>query len=58
MSLEEKYIKVFNPKAFLDVRKEDFISHYKGKLPFDLNGAWNWIKANRGSKPKINKSAK
>ena len=53
MSLEEKFIKVLNPKAFIDVSKEDFIKQYKGKLPFDLVAAWNWIKANRGSKPKV-----
>ncbi len=58
MSLDEKYIKVLNPKAFIDVSKEDFKAEYRGKLAFDLNDAWNWIKSNRGSKPNFKKSAK
>ncbi len=52
MSLESKYGKILNAKAFVGVNKEDFKKQYRGKLPFDLDAAWDWIKANRGSKPK------
>ena len=52
MSLESKYERILNPKAFIGVNKEDFKKQYRGKLPFDLNAAWDWIKANRVSKPK------
>ena len=52
MSLEAKYAEMFNPKAFIDVNKTDFKEQYKGKIPFDLDSVWEWIKANRGSKPR------
>ena len=42
-----KYGKVLNPAAFVGVTKDDFKTQFKGKLPFDLDGAWSWIKDNR-----------
>lgn len=53
MSKEEKYSKILNPKAFVGVKKDEFKKQYKGKLPFDLDAAWDWICKNRGSKPKV-----
>ena len=44
---DAKYGKILNPKAFVGVTKDEFIKQHKGKLPFDLNGAWEWIKDNR-----------
>ena len=44
---EEAFARVLNPIAFEGVLKEDFKAQYKGKLPFDLNDAWNWILKNR-----------
>lgn len=50
--LDAKYSAVFNPAAFIGVKKEDFKKQYKGKIPFDLNYAWDWIVKNRGSNSK------
>ncbi len=49
---EEKYSKMLNPLAFIGVKKDEFKKQYKGKVPFDLNDAWDWIVKNRGSKQK------
>jgi hypothetical protein len=54
MNKEDKYKKVFNPSAFVGVRKSEFKEQYKGKVPFDLNEVWDWISKNRPSKPKSN----
>ena len=40
---EARFAEVFNPAGFVDVKKEQFIKDHKGKVPFDLNEAWNWI---------------
>ncbi len=50
MDLEAKYKVLFNPSAFVGVKKEDFKKQYKGKIPFDLDTIWKWIVKNRGSK--------
>ena len=49
---EAEYAKVFNPKAFIGVKKEEFKKQYKGKITFDIDAVWKWITDNRGSKPK------
>jgi cysteine synthase len=46
-ALEIQYAKVLNPKAFIDSTKEEFMKQMEGKLPFDRELAWNWVKANR-----------
>jgi hypothetical protein len=55
MSLDTEYKKILNPKAFVNVNKTDFKEQYKGKIPFDLEDVWEWIKSNRGSKTKSKK---
>ena len=44
---ELQYEKVLNPKFFKDYKKTQFKDEFKGKLPFDLNNAWEWILKNR-----------
>lgn len=44
---EEGFAKILNPLAFVGVNKTDFKKQYKGKLPFDLDEAWDWIVENR-----------
>ena len=46
-ALELQYAKVISPKNFKEWNKTDFKKEFKGKLPFDLNKAWDWIVANR-----------
>jgi len=46
-ALELQYEKVLNPSSFKDYKKTQFKEEFKGKLPFDLNGAWEWIVKNR-----------
>jgi len=46
-ALEFEYAKRINPKAYADKTKEDFMKEMEGKLPFDRDQAWNWVKANR-----------
>lgn len=47
--LDKKFRKVLNPNSseFSDINKSDFKSQFKGKLPFDLDQAWDWIVLNR-----------
>lgn len=47
--LDKKFRKVLNPDSseFADINKSDFKDQFKGKLPFDLNQAWDWIVLNR-----------
>ena len=49
---EEGFAKILNPLAFTGVNKTDFKKQYKGKLPFDLDEAWDWIVENRKSSKK------
>jgi len=44
---EIEYSKRINPKAYADKTKEDFMKEMEGKLPFDRDQAWLWVKANR-----------
>ncbi len=44
---DAKYGAVINPKSYVDHKKEDFMDETKGKLPFDREKAWEWVKANR-----------
>ena len=47
--LDARFKKVLNPESteFVDMNKTEFKEKFKGKLPFDLNQAWDWIVANK-----------
>ena len=47
--LDARFKKVLNPKSteFVDMNKTEFKEKFKGKLPFDLNQAWDWVVANK-----------
>jgi hypothetical protein len=47
---ELQFEKYLNPKAFVNVTKAEFMETYKGKLPFDVSQAWNWIVKNKPKK--------
>jgi hypothetical protein len=44
-----KFGKSLNPKSpqFIDMDLEGFKKVFSGKLPFDLDHAWQWIVKNR-----------
>ena len=43
--LYKRFSKVINPKSptFKEMKKSEFKEQFKGKLPFDLNQAWDFI---------------
>lgn len=48
--IDAKFRKVLNPAAFVDMKKAEFKEQFAGKLPFDLNQAWDWIQKNKPKK--------
>ncbi len=47
--LDAKFRKSINPlsPAFEEMTKDKFKDEFKGKLPFDLDQAWQWIVSKR-----------
>ncbi len=52
MDKSKSFSNILDPLAFVGVKKEDFKNQYRGKLPYDLDEVWEWIKANRNPKNK------
>ncbi len=50
--VDAKFRAVLNPAGFVDMKKSEFKEEYKGKLPFDLDQAWDWIQKNKPKKSK------